>query len=418
MDPLLSNTKILFLNGPLIQRELILPLGEFIIGNHEDSNLNVSFEHENYFILSIHESGVTLSEKNEFIWINGIKYSGIELKNKSVIDLDGLCFILGNKEETLSVVDLPKRKIVRKRKRKIFWLYLVIFLIMFLGLAANFFYYYNHNHNHNHNQTKPIMLKSWVKKQIPPGAKDQIIVKWINYNTIDISGVVEKESFITTFINQIKNSPVELHYINNVVTQNDIVEDVNEILRMHGYDNVTVTSQHNTGVISLYGEFHYGKKWQQISKLISAVPGIKSWNVNLSSTDDFSSFLAFLSNQNKSIFDKLNIKLDKNVEISGILDLHEKEKLKNILNKFRKKNKNFPLIIYQNITIDFNDLFTSSINTIGRGSKGYYIILKNGAQVDVNTKVNDVDRVTNITVHTVTVEGPNEIYHIPVTISG
>ena len=406
---MLSELKVLFLNGSLIGREFILPIGKFCIGKKEECELSFDFNHQEFFVLMVEKLEVSLSENSNHIWVDGRKYLGKELEKGRVIDLDGLCFTVGFSHESLKPKNIPKRN--RGAFASFLKYFFVFSFFVLLGIGFSVYYYRT-------TISSDVNLKKWVESIIPQQAKKQIKLNWMNDDTVKLSGVVSNQSLVNNLIRCLHNSPQTLHYINNIITQNEIAEDVEEILHLHGYSRVTIYSGKDPGVISVYGLFNYGQKWQQVSKLINSVPGLKTWTVNSNSSIYYNYFLKFLSAKDFTIYQKISIIFDKKVEIFGVLNIAERIKLKKILEEFRKKNQSFPVIIYQNISVNYCDILSSGINTIIKGLGRYYLILDNGNHLYTNEKVNDLDRVTNITAKSLTIKGPNAVYHIPLKVGG
>ena len=107
-----SNFKILWLNGPLKGRQLILPQGSFTVGS--DGDVIADLESADILEFNIEDESVTLKTDIE-VWVAGERKEQQEaLPLSEVIEIDGLLFVLGSAAQDIEEPDLPKRK--RKKK--------------------------------------------------------------------------------------------------------------------------------------------------------------------------------------------------------------------------------------------------------------------------------------------------------------
>ncbi|WP_108651914.1 type III secretion system inner membrane ring subunit SctD [Dongshaea marina] len=406
-----SQWKLKIINGPLRGRELKLPEGEISIGS-DDSDIAVALEGDQSATLQVNEQGVRLAETGVPLWFDGIpQQESDEFIPGSVIDLAGLCFVVGRSDQELNIEEIPSRRVTRTPRigSRIYPYAFGLFLllsggILYLGWRG---------------LEKPAVPefnpKAWVAEQSEKPAYKALKLFWTNDGLLTVRGYCQDGSAYQDLLDKLVM--LGIHYRNQAVCQQDIVNNVAFILQQNGYSHVSVLSGNKLGTVIISGAIYADKQWEKVSQTISRVRGLKSWEVKSQHDDGLRLLVEML--RSKNLLGKLSVSRSGTmIVITGTLDNDAERVLKEALDQFAIEHPNVLRIIYQNIPIGKSmlGLLPAPIISFGGNNHSPYLILNNGMRVQEGTRLPSGYEVSELGESGIELTKDGQLLHIPLNL--
>lgn len=425
----MENWKIKLLSGVHSQVEVMLSVGETIIGSDE---LNADIVISDVGIRPCH---VQLQVSDDEVWIENIEatttikinqqvvnqHERVLLAAMDIIQIDALAFTLGGSNDVLadkvpesdsvstSLIPIKKSKKKKRWKKPI----TVGILLSFIP-SALIIWFILFDVNHDPNEIKiaePIVL---IHKELKALKLKDVRVEWnAKLSQAILEGYVKNNRQKYDLLKKIDS--LNINYKSNIRTMESIKGAVKFILSNLGYHKVKIVDGKDAGTIVLTGYIDDATRWKEVESIIKKdVPGLLGWKVNLQRASAYlDAAKAMLQDEN--LLKKLNIEKNQDqIEAIGELTSEERAKFINVARIFKAKYKNAPLLILKSIPkvkpkntnkIDFK------VKAVNFGSISYLVLADNTRYTE-GTVLPTGYRIINISEFGVVLEKGKEIFTV------
>ena len=396
-----SNFKILWLNGPLKGRQLVLPQGKFTVG--PDGDVLAELESAEQLEFNIEDESIALETKVD-VWVAGEKKEEIEaLPLSEVIEIDGLIFVLGSAAQNIEQLELPKKK---GSKKKISHLALLgislISTILILLLLIDPVEAPQH-------QTTP---KNWVSEQLTLNELDGIKAIWASNGVVTFNGFCEDSRKLQQFINEVKTHGIL--FIEHAECTDQLVTDVKQILAQNGFKGVTVQQNLSPGSVSISGAIQAGDKWDKTVKMLKVINGLISWQVINESGAQIKPLIDELR-QRGLIQNLMLAQLDDSIVITGEVSQEKQQSILQLARGTKTIQQTGTKIVFQNIPVraEVNRILTSPIVSYGGSSDAPFIELENGMRLSKGSQLDNRYIVKYIDIDGIDLMKNGQLTHVP-----
>ncbi|MCK7227237.1 type III secretion system inner membrane ring subunit SctD [Enterobacter asburiae] len=411
--------KIRFLDNLLTGREICLRQGTFSIGQ-EQADLYMTPETVTGNVtLIVTEEGVALAQQCP-LWISGTPQpsaDNIMLPFGVNLDVDGIRFCLGKVDADLTHIRCQARagrpKSQHKRQSVIFYTMavLTLFAVVMISREGVFLSNAEAQSGVQHVQM------SEIKAQLSSMAKDPrlsaVHFTWSDNNVLKISGWSQRDSDVEKVITFLKANGV--NYTLAIISQDGLIENVKTVLQQNGYENAEVVAGSAQGQVTIIGQFEQNAQWQNVTQLLTDIPGLKSWQVKSEDDKQLNSLIASL--RTEGLLSLLSVqRIDERIILSGKLNSKERRVLAGVMRKYMTAFPGTEEVIYQNINSGAGALgiFPSPIVSVGGNSQSMYLELESGVRLQVGARLPGGYYIENIDENNgIELKRQGELLHVP-----
>lgn len=396
-----SNFKILWLNGPLKGRQLILPQGKFTVGSDGDVLAELESAEQLEFI--IEDESITLENKLN-IWVGGEKKEDVgALPLSEVIEIDGLIFVLGRAAQDIEEPELPKKKGSKKNFSHIALLGIslistILILILLIDPAEA-----------PQHQVTP---KEWVSEQLRLNELDGIKAIWASNGVVTFNGFCEDSRKLQQFIDAVKAHGIL--FVEHAQCTDQLVTDVKQILAQNGFKGVTVKQNLTPGSVTISGAIEAGDQWNKTVKVLKGINGLVSWQVVNESGAQIKPLIDKLRKE-KLIQDIMLSQLDDSIVITGEVSQEKQQKILQLARGTKTIQQTGTRIVFQNIPVraEVNRILTSPVVSYGGSSDAPFIELENGLRLSKGSQLDNGYAVDYIDIDGIDLIKNGQVTHVP-----
>lgn len=410
--------KIRFLDNLLTGREIYLRTGSFTLGQDQADLFAKPETVVGNITLAVNKAGVALAEKCP-LWLDGKEVTladGEMLPTGVCIDADGIRFCLGEPDADLKQVicsnRLRRHGSPRRRQKTFFYSMAAITLLAVVLLSGEGAIFSNAEA-----QSSTLARMADIKAQLARMTKDPrlsaVHFEWSDADVLLIKGWCNRESDIKNIVSFLKSSGV--NYTLTIISQDGLIENVETVLQQNGYEDINVVAGDAPGKVVILGQLEQNTQWQNVTQLLTDIPGLKSWQVKSEDDKELNSIIETL--RAASLLSLLSVqRIDDRIILSGKLNSKERKELGGVL---RKHMLSFPAmdeVIYQNINAGVGALgiFPSPIVSVGGNSQSLYLELESGARLQVGALLPGGYRIQNIDEQNgIELARQGELLHVP-----
>ncbi|MBO1552202.1 type III secretion system inner membrane ring subunit SctD [Yersinia pseudotuberculosis] len=396
--------KLRLLNGDLNGRELILPEGEFTLGE-QGCDVLLPLSDGNIVTLCVNEYQVMIQVAEE-VWINGAQHDlHTPLPLLQSIEIAGLVFVLGEQTDILSGIK------VTHRARFPLLVWLAIAICVPLSLLFVFLFWLT---------TQPETLRASIPADVPTQLAERlrepalqgIKGTWLADGSVTLSGHCASSSMMEPLQHFLLRNHIAFR--NQLVCDDRLIASVSDLLHQHGYHDIEVRIGDEPGNIVIYGAVQMGDQWLTVQDTLAAVSGLKGWlvvNVHSGQIQQLverlraAGLLGFLSMTESN----------KELAISGVLSSEQQQQLKETLAALSQQQPGFPSVRYQNIPAsDRTDQFLpAKVVSYGGNTQSAFVRLANGGRLQQGSVLANGYKVVFIGEQGLTLLKANNLVHIP-----
>ncbi|MGL4600872.1 MAG: type III secretion system inner membrane ring subunit SctD [Plesiomonas sp.] len=424
--------KIRFLDDRFFGREVILPSGFVTIGG-DGNDISLPNFHGDFIKLDVKYSnncsGVFL-DSNNIVVINDLVFdSKLPLPFMQVIECEGICFLLGDKESNLDVVLKKNTTFNRNRlsfliatflyKFSFFGMLFIVFFSCILILNSTVFVKSDVVKKHNtgvlHKNAKAFRVvnnKEKLLNDIKSLNLEGVYAEWLNDGSLRLNGQCRRTSDIDNL--HILLARENVIYQDELVCDDQIIKSVSLLLSKNGVSHFSVRPMEKLGGVIIDGDISENEKWRAIEVSLKKIKGLNFWHVINSSVDFIAEWVCILTNQ--GLLNTVSVvRQDNNIVISGLLT-HEQEKKLNIgVDFFYKKFGMSSPVIYQNIPLDSKlESITSSPAVSYQGNKDVsYLRLADGTRIEKGDVISDEYKIVALDEKGIEFLTKKQLIHIP-----
>ncbi len=410
--------KIRFLDNLLAGREIRLRSGAFSLGQDQADLFAKPESTAGNITLAVSAEGISLAEKCP-LWINGKVQDlavGELLPIGVSIDVDGIRFCLGEVDAELTQVKcVPRqrnRRTHRRRQRILFYGMAVMTLLAVVLISGEGVIFSNAEA-----QSSTLTRMADIKAQLTHMARDPRLAavhfEWSDADVLQIKGWCRQESDIKNVVSFLKSSGV--NYTLAIISQDGLIENVETVLQQNGFENINVIAGDAPGKVIIIGQLEQNAQWQNVTQLLTDIPGLKSWQVKSEDDKELNSIIEALRTAN--LLSKLSIqRVDERIILSGKLNGKERKSLGDVMRKHMLAFPTTEEVIYQNINAGVGALgiFPSPIVSVGGNSQSLYLELESGARLQVGARLPGGYQIQNIDEENgIELARQGELLHVP-----
>ncbi|MFT8258025.1 MAG: type III secretion system inner membrane ring subunit SctD [Candidatus Symbiodolus clandestinus] len=435
--------KLKLLNGPLIGRELALPVGALTLGQG-DVDLQLPLEgiySTSVVSLQVTEQGVFLQSEVD-CWIEGKLWYEHEqpLPLEQVIDIAGQGLLLGLPDGTLTQRPLPKRQTsadpltamasahAAKAPSKHSWLTAsfslgssswirpvssaLLGLMVLLGSGGWLLSAIAVGQS-AHTQEE---LTPWIDQQLKQPELAGLQSVWQPDGSLHFTGHCRDSRPLNALVIQLRRYGVLLR--EPAVCQDQLLNNVRYVLHLFGYERFTVTETDTPGIVAIRGAIQADDRWRQVVDMLSVMPGLKQWSVENHSDRQLKSLLAQLLKA--GLLKRLSIsRSGERLLVSGRLRPAQQKQLNQQLALFSQRWNPAPVVIYQNIRAsqENQELFPAAIISVGGSEKYPFLELADGMRLQVGARLPNGYQIAAIDgLHGVELTREGQLVHVPLEL--
>ncbi|MCL1076968.1 EscD/YscD/HrpQ family type III secretion system inner membrane ring protein [Parashewanella spongiae] len=396
-----STFKILWLNGPLKGRQLVLPLGSFTIGS--DGDVLAVLDNSEQLEFDISEDKVSLVNETE-VWVNGEKQESIdEIAHGEVIEIEGIAFILGDADTEIEAKSIPRKKMPKKSASH--W---ALFIISVFSTLLIVLLLIDPVHAPQHSVTP----KQWVDQRLTVNELDGIKSIWSENGVVTFNGFCENSQKLNQFVDEVKKHGIL--FVMHAECTDQLVTDVKQVLNQNGFQNVSVEQNIIPGSVTISGAIQAGERWNKAITVLKTIPSLVSWHVINESGVQIKPLIDALRKQN--LIESLMItQLDDSIVITGEVDQNSEARVIKIAHNIKKIQQNGIKIVFQNIPVrhEVNRILTSPVVSFGGNSELPFIELENGYRLSIGNELDNGYVIEFIDIKGVDLSKNGQIIHIP-----
>ncbi|WP_133407983.1 type III secretion system inner membrane ring subunit SctD [Parashewanella tropica] len=400
-----SKFKILWLNGPLSGRQLVIPEGTFTVG--EDGDVLAVLDKVKLIEFNVGEEKVELITQAP-VWIDGIKPDEAitEIPLGSVIEIEGIAFILGLGTEDIQKQDIPKRKLTKKRASNLLLIGLSTFsAILILVLLIDPVEAPQHE----------VTPQEWVSQRLTLNELDGIKAIWSDNGVVTFNGFCDDSRKLAQFIEEVKNHGIL--FVEHAECTDQLVTDVRQVLGQSGFKNVTVTQDPTPGSVTITGAIQAGEEWDKAVKMLKSISGLMSWHVVNQSGVQLQTLIDELRKQNL-LANLMLTQLDEAIVITGEVDRKVEEQVMKAARSLKPIQQSGTKLVFQNIPVrnEVNRILTSAIVSFGGSRDDPFIELENGVRLSQGSEIASGYVIKFIDINGIDLSKSGQVIHIPLLL--
>ncbi|KWN58204.1 type III secretion system inner membrane ring subunit SctD [Burkholderia ubonensis] len=365
--------KLKWLSGPLTGQEFDLPTGPTRIGG-PDADIAWELEGGLHAVLTSSDEGVSVSQDAP-VWVCGERWeSGKILPCHQPIDMAGLAFVVGGRDETLSSQPVPARIDLHARRIRGSWLWrlgglVTCFVLMALALLVW--------------QPKPVQrfdVNSWLARQLTASEFDGLSIHRQADGSLALRGRCASSQDVERLRLRLRDTGLMVR--DESLCSDTLRRNVRNVLAINGYYEVDVLSGAQHDIVEIRGAITSGAAWERTVMQLQTLPGLRAWRIVNDRALWFDHLYDILSS--RAELDGLSIVLSgKRLIVSGKLDAIREPALLNAIDAFNGMSTDGFVASLQDVppVRTASALLPAPVVTVGGSDESIYVILANGMRL-------------------------------------
>ncbi|AVX39947.1 MULTISPECIES: type III secretion system inner membrane ring subunit SctD [Yersinia] len=396
--------KLRLLNGEYRGRELMLPIGEFTLGE-KGCDVLLPLLREEILTLIITEQQIVVQTSDE-VWVNGSLHNlQHPLPLRKCIEIAGVVLTLGEENDVLSRV-----KITPKAETHLL-LWLSLLTVVILTLLFTFIFWVIQ---------QPKSLQSYLPPDIPTQLTQQLKKpalqgvkgRWLSDGSVVLIGHCTSSPAVINLQNFLSSNHVV--FSNQLMCDDHILTSVSDVLHQYGYQNIEVQIGEEPGNIILQGAIKMDDQWLKVQTAFAGIIGLKSWKVVNTQDGQISQLIEHL--RGLELLGYLSMSLsNKEIIISGELSPIQQQRMMKMLETLAVQQPEYLTVKYQNIPIadQTTQLLPATIVSYGGNRHLSFVQLANGVRLQEGTVLANGYKVIFIGMQGISLFKANNLIHIP-----
>ncbi|BBE08772.1 Probable type-III secretion protein [Mycoavidus cysteinexigens] len=362
--------KLKWLNGPLVGRELLLPLGELQLGG-PDADIALLLEQDTQATLVTTADSVTLTGSAP-VWVDGCPWDTAQpLPFGLFIDVAGQALVLGPRAANLpTLAPLPRRaaghaKLMRWQK----WsgpagvASLALGAVLLLAWTAP--------------QMPPFDL--WLSTQLRQPALAGLSVAHDAHGTLVLEGLCTSSEAVQVLRTQLRDQGLQVR--DQTMCADTLRRNVRDVLALNGYRDSDVESGATSDTVMIRGALTADAAWPHLAMQLQAIPALRSWQVINDRSASFERLLTLLAA--RTSLDGLSIFLvGKTLLVSGQVAPFRAQVIGKAIAIFNQENQQLRAM-FQSLPSNpsASTLLPAAIVGVGGQADSIYVELANGMRL-------------------------------------
>lgn len=374
----MENTwKIRLLGGVLHGREVWLAEGRLSIGERE-CDLCIPLQIASSIELVVTDGQLYVKAEKVSVRVNGRRHlQHHPLPTQGVLEGAGVAMAFGPQQQELAGYRLPVRAF------SLAWLLTPAMLILLSALALFTV------------QLAPVSSTSSVPVDalLQQMELTHISAQWQKEGALQLSGYCESSDTLTPLWLALQSH--NIRYRDNVICADQLVRSVQDILIQAGYTQAHVVSR-GQGNVAIDADIRMGKQWEAVQPLLAEVPGLRHWQIENTSEEIGNVLISELLKQ--GLAGKVNLtNTGQRFILSGVLNAQDKQTLTGLMQDMLTHYPNVALS-YQDIPIssEFSRQLPAPVTGIIHSRHGDYLVLGNGDNLSIGSRLADGSEVVAI----------------------
>lgn len=401
-----AQLKMRLLNGELNGREIRLPTGDFTLGE-QGCDVLLPLQQGEVLTLKIEENNVFMQTAGR-VWVNGRVFdSQNALPLNEVVETAGLIMVLGEQDDILSGITIPRRYSGQESLLLLSGAVLLLLLLVSMSL-----FWLSHSKTGSVDQA--LALQNQLEEQLQQLELKDVKSSWQPDGSVILNGYC----LSSAAIRQLQNFLI-LHgviYRNQLVCDDHLIVSVSDVLRQYGYPDAEVSEGNQLGRVTIHGTIQAGPQWEKVQEVLTLMPGLKGWTV----INHQGEMINLLINKLRAfeLLGYLSLAQNKkNIVISGQLSGEQQQKLNVIFTSIQQELPDFPPIVYQNIPASdqSKQLLPAEIVSYGGNQNSEFMELANGLRLQQGTILPNGYKIVFLSAHGLQLMRGNNLVHIPLS---
>ena len=396
--------KLRLLSGELNGRELMLPVGEFTLGE-KGCDVLLPLLREEILTLIITEQQIMVQASGE-VWINGALHNlQHPLPLRKAVEIAGIVLTLGEENDVLSRV-----KVTPKTGTHLL-LWLSMLTVVILTLLFTFIFWVIQ---------QPKSLLSYLPPDIPTQLTQQLKKpalqgvkgRWLSDGSVVLIGHCISSPAVINLQNFLSSNHIV--FSNQLMCDDHILTSVSDVLHQYGYQDIEVQIGEKPGSIILQGAIKMDDQWLKVQTAFAGIIGLTSWKVVNTQDGQFSQLIERL--RELKLLGYLSISLsNKEIIISGELLPIQQQRMMKMLETLALQQPEYLTVKYQNIPISDQTSHLLPAAIVGYGGNRHigFVQLANGQRLQEGTVLANGYKVIFIGIQGISLFKDNNLVHLP-----
>lgn len=374
----MENTwKIRLLGGVLHGREVWLAEGRLSIGERE-CDLCIPLQIASCIELVVTDGQLYVKAEKVSVRVNGRRHlQHHPLPTQGVLEGAGVAMAFGPQQQELAGYRLPVRAF------SLAWLLTPIMLILLSALALFTV------------QLAPVSSTPSVQVDalLQQMELTQLSAQWQKDGALQLSGYCESSDALMPLWLALQSH--NIRYRDNVICADQLMRNVQDILIQAGYTQAHVVSR-GQGNVAIDADIRMGKQWEAVQPLLAEVPGLRHWQIENTSEEIGNVLISELLKQ--GFAGKVNLtNTEQRFILSGVLNAQDKQTLTGLMQDILTRYPNVALS-YQEVPIssEFSRQLPAPVTGIIHSRRGNYLVLGNGDNLSIGSRLADGSEVVAI----------------------
>lgn len=372
-----SDYKLLWLNGPMQGRELILPEGDLTMGIEGD--IIAPLTGHSSLSLTVQPQGITLNQPMTVLVEGGEHTGPMTFPLNQVIVLAGIGFMVGRADESLQWRPLPEVRLARKAKWSLllwsgFSLFILLASLFVLLLPPS--------------SSTLFDPHIWLKQQLLTPELGQIQSQWDSNGGLTLSGYCKNFIALSRLENELKLRGIRFR--DKTVCIDQLVANVQSVLVANGYLQAKVTTGKAAGDILISGAIQSGKQWDNVTQQLGQLNGLRHWQV-INAVGGFSQQV-INTLRSKGLLAGLMVESRQNsIIITGLNDQNKEQKIHQLVASLSASTGQQMDVRIENIPVreNLSDYLPAQVVSYGGNSKAPFVELSNGIRLKYNSQLDN-----------------------------
>lgn len=396
-----SGYKLLWLNGPLQGRELCLPYGGLSLGPEGD--VLASLEGVKQVDLVTDESGVRLQLWVP-TWIAGRPIEQVQhLPLGQVIELAGVAFLLGRRDDTLQWQAVPAHW--QPRAQKSWWLFAMVSALSLVLLLSLLLAPVKQSVVH---MTPP----QWLSQQLKTEGLTQVNASWTPDGVVTLSGYCADSQHMMHLLDEVKGQGIL--FIEQTVCGDQLVHNVADILAQNGFANTVVSLGDAPGSVVMSGAIQSGEHWDKAVSMLNQLPGLVNWQVSNRVDNQLKPLIASLREQD--LLEGIMVeRIGDAIVMTGKVTEQQQSQVLAIAHRLEQAHPSGLKWVFQNIPVRnaLEQVLNAAVVSYGGNAQSPFIELSNGMRLSTGSKLDNGYIVEYMNIHGLDLSRAGELIHLP-----
>lgn len=387
-----SSYKLKWQNGPLVGRELILPLGEIRLGGDEP-DIAIPLEQEATAILTMNNEGMWVATEAS-VWVDGYLWDLTQVLPLGVtIELAGIALILGVSETALPLFPVPIRvkcsplyrhiRPITAAYRLLFWgcWRLPLWLKLTIGSIALLMTMLFLWRASGPADVKPEEDAAvWIRAQMREPGLAGLRLTENEQGTVVLQGLCKSSQDVEAL--RVRSLRAGLQLRDESICADTLRLRVHRTLELNGYHDIEVVTGLTLDTVEVRGAVQADDSWQRTIEQLNAIRALRGWTVKNDRATLFNKLIRMVSDGD--LLDGLNIVVSgKQLQISGQLDSTRANALINVIDEFNNDGSTRLQANYQNIpsSPSATSVLPATVVSVGGSGQLIYVELANGMRL-------------------------------------